>query len=244
MQKNVKESVLRYFRGARPGRILDIPSGNGWLSKELVPSGWEYFGADLFSTPSVKGFTKADLNEELPFKDGEFDYAACLEGLEHIENHHHALKEFSRILKRGGVLIISTPNPLNIKSRIRFLLTGTFYGFPHLVRLGAEGGHVHMTPVNLSFLVTFAGRYGLELDRVHRVRIRPGMYRFIIQPLVLKLYSFMKNLRKTTEEKVFKRRFTSLNVLLNDGLVVSFRKVLETDRRSARAERAEGGVRL
>jgi 2-polyprenyl-3-methyl-5-hydroxy-6-metoxy-1,4-benzoquinol methylase len=113
---------------------------------------------------------RVDLNGPLPYRDDSFDYVACLEGLEHIENYHHALREFSRILKKDGILLISTPNPLNVKSRLRFLRFGTFYGFPHLVRMPAEGEHLHMSPINLSFLIAFAEKCGFALEGIHPVR--------------------------------------------------------------------------
>ncbi|MGH7410111.1 MAG: methyltransferase domain-containing protein, partial [Candidatus Methylomirabilis sp.] len=149
---------------------------------------------------------------------------ACLEGLEHIENYHHALREFYRILKQDGILLISTPNPLNMKSRLRFFLFGTFYGFPHLVHMPAEGEHLHLSPINLSFLISFAERYGFVLDRIHPVRIKVKMYRFIVHCWILNLYSFVKLLFKDDETRRFLERLVTLNALLNDGIVVSLRK--------------------
>ena len=117
-----------------------------------------------------------------------------------------------------------TPNPLNMKSRLRFLLFGTFYGFPHLVRMPAAGEHLHISPINLSFLISFAERYGFVLDRIHPVRITVKMYRFIIHCWMLKLYTLVKLLFKDHESRRVMQRLVTLNVLLNDGIVVSLRK--------------------
>jgi len=224
MQPEVRQAIVGYFTDAKPGKILDIPSGNCWLFKELTSAAWEYFPADLFTTPPIQTFKRVDLNERLPYDDDFFDYAACLEGLEHIENYHHALREFYRILKRDGILLISTPNPLNVKSRLRFLLLGTFYGFPHLVQMPAEGEHLHISPINLSFLISFAEKYGFILDRIQPVRIKAKMYRFVVHCWVLKVYSFIKLFFKDDETKKFMQRLVTLNVLLNEGIVVSLRK--------------------
>ncbi|KRT71307.1 MAG: methyltransferase type 11 [candidate division NC10 bacterium CSP1-5] len=224
MQPEVRQAIVGYFTDAKPGKILDIPSGNCWLFHELTSGAWEYFSADLFTNASIRNFQRADLNEPLAYDDDVFDYVACLEGLEHIENTHHALREFYRILKKDGILLISTPNPLNIKSRLRFLLFGTFYGFPHLVRMPAAGEHLHISPINLSFLISFAERYGFVLDRIHRVRITVKMYRFIIHCWMLKLYTLVKLLFKDHESRRVMERLVTLNVLLNDGIVVSLRK--------------------
>jgi SAM-dependent methyltransferase len=224
MQPEIRRAIVGYFTDAKPGKILDIPSGNGWLSHELTSSAWEYFSADLFTTGPARNFQRVNLNGPLPYDDGCFDYVACLEGLEHVENYHHVLRECHRVLKKDGTLLISTPNPLNMKSRLRFFLFGTFYGFPHLVRMPAEGEHLHISPINLSFLIAFAEKYGLLLHRIHPVRTRVKMYRFIVHCWILKLYAFIKLLFKDNETKRFIKRLVTLNVLLNDGIVVSFRK--------------------
>ncbi len=52
-----------------------------------------------------------DLNvSPLPFPDHKFDVVICLEVLEHIRNQDNAIKEFKRILKPGGVLLVSIPD--------------------------------------------------------------------------------------------------------------------------------------
>lgn len=224
MQKEVREAVLRYLNDAEPGRILDIPSGSCWLLGELDAAVWDYHAADLFTSGPAHQFRRADLNQRLPYDDGCFDYVACLEGLEHVENLHHALREFCRILKPGGKLIVSTPNPLNVKSRMRFFLWGTFYGFPHLTRMPEDGEHLHMSPINLSFLISFAAKYGLQLDRIHRLAVPLSMYRFTLHAGIIQAYVCLKLLFKDAKTKSFMRRLHSWNVLMNDGIVVSFIK--------------------
>lgn len=224
MQKEVRQTILTYFKDVKPGRILDIPSGTCWLFNELASRQWEYFAADLFTGAPIRNFKRVDLNDDLPYEDQYFDYVACLEGLEHIENYHHALREFYRVLKKEGILLVSTPSPLNIKSRLRFLLFGTFYGFPHLIRMPSQGEHLHMSPMNLSFLISFAEKYGFILDRVHSITIKLKMYRFLIHCSMLKIYCFLKLLFKDSETKNFIKRLVALNILLNDEILVSFRK--------------------
>jgi ubiquinone/menaquinone biosynthesis C-methylase UbiE len=51
--------------------------------------------------------------EELPFKDKSFDLIACQWVLEHLKEPQRALKDFNRALKKGGQLIIVTPNVYN-----------------------------------------------------------------------------------------------------------------------------------
>ncbi len=49
------------------------------------------------------------------------------EGIEHLENPYVFLREISRILKDGGLLILTTPNIVSLRSRIRFMGSGFFH---------------------------------------------------------------------------------------------------------------------
>jgi SAM-dependent methyltransferase len=111
----------------KPGIIFDAPAGEGYASKRLKELGFEVYAADLdekdFKLRDIQ-FDRIDLNNVLPYRDAFFNYIMCIEGIEHIENPHHLIREFSRILKKGGKLIISTPNILSVYSRLRYLLSG------------------------------------------------------------------------------------------------------------------------
>jgi SAM-dependent methyltransferase len=48
---------------------------------------------------------------ELPFADATFDAAVCLEVLEHIEDDASATRELARVVRPGGLLLVSTPTP-------------------------------------------------------------------------------------------------------------------------------------
>jgi len=89
------------------------------LGARLIASGFEVSFCDLypeiFRLNNVE-IRRGDLNGKLPFDDRSFDYVTCLEGLEHIENPQQAMREFSRLLRPGGHLIVSVPNILNIES--------------------------------------------------------------------------------------------------------------------------------
>lgn len=48
---------------------------------------------------------------DLPFKDNEFDFVFCTEVLEHIPDDARALGEIGRVLRPGGLILLSTPLP-------------------------------------------------------------------------------------------------------------------------------------
>ena len=65
----------------------------------------------------------SDLNiGKLPFKNEFFDVVTCLEVIEHLHNPDNLIKEIYRVLKPGGVLILSTPNLASLTNRLLLLL--------------------------------------------------------------------------------------------------------------------------
>ena len=107
-------------------RLLDIPCGEGAFGNRMRAAGYEVQAADiqsLLKTPDVP-FTHADMNAPLPFADGSFDAVVCIDGIEHLERPFDFVRESRRILRPGGVLLLSTPNITALRSRWRWLLTG------------------------------------------------------------------------------------------------------------------------
>mgnify|MGYP001558945269 CR=1 FL=1 len=64
---------------------------------------------------------KGDLNNRWPYKSKFFDYVINLQVIEHILNTDNFIKESKRILKKDGLLYISTPNLASWFNRIIFL---------------------------------------------------------------------------------------------------------------------------
>lgn len=48
---------------------------------------------------------------ELEFEDDSFDVVVCFETIEHLEEAERAFLEFRRVLRPGGLLLVSSPNP-------------------------------------------------------------------------------------------------------------------------------------
>ncbi len=98
--------------------ILDIGAGKYPISK----------GVSCKKVISLDGENKynpdimVDLNcEKIPLKDSSIDILIAGEIIEHMFNPTRFLSEINRVLKKGGLLILSTPNICSFKNRIRML---------------------------------------------------------------------------------------------------------------------------
>ena len=106
-------------------RVLDIPSGEGAFANRLRVVGYDVHAADIQLLLKIAvPFTHADMNAPLPFESDTFDAVACIDGIEHLERPFDFVRECRRILRPGGVLLISTPNISALRSRWRWLFTG------------------------------------------------------------------------------------------------------------------------
>jgi len=125
--KNTHAVVARLLRAEpRCRAVLDIPCGEGAFLERLRDMQLDGQGADIVNRLALPGsrFTAADMNAPLPFADGAFDAVVCIDGIEHLERPFDFVRECRRIVRPGGVLIVSTPNISALRSRWRWLLTG------------------------------------------------------------------------------------------------------------------------
>ncbi len=130
-----KLAAVRGFLDALPPdtRVLDAGCGEGVLVDEYAGR-LDIVGVDAnYSSPRV---SLASLTA-LPCADASFDRALCLDVLEHLsyEDQPRALAELSRVLRPGGILLISVPNLAHLQSRVQFLLRG------RLIRTASDVKH-------------------------------------------------------------------------------------------------------
>ncbi len=112
----VKELLKKYADlGQKPQKILDVGCGTGMLLKDLSTEG-EVWGLDkdqlalnFCQKRGFKNLTKADLTKKLPYAERTFTVILALDVLEHLQNDHFALAEFSRLLQPGGFLVLTVP---------------------------------------------------------------------------------------------------------------------------------------
>ena len=156
-------TVLREADGFHRTRSLrdhlDIGAGRG----ELIQLFKDRFGTvsracdyteELMQLPG-QTVDIVDLNcQPLPYPDASFDIVTATEVIEHLADFRRVVREIHRVLRPGGVCILSTPNILNLNSRLRFL----WFGFGNLFgplpvkhsKLYSTGGHIN--PVSLFYI--------------------------------------------------------------------------------------------
>jgi SAM-dependent methyltransferase len=178
--EGIHEKVLEVMDGMERGALLDTPSGQGALSGKLEAMGFTVFSADLERENIIYRNgrnVQLDLNSPLPFGAGSFDYAICLEGIEHLENPHHLVKECARVLKIGGYLIVTTPNVMSIKSRLRYLFYSYLDFFRYFGPLPASAKHrieeheqSHLSPLFYGQARFIFENQGFRIDRIETNR--------------------------------------------------------------------------
>ncbi|HEX7079648.1 MAG TPA: class I SAM-dependent methyltransferase [Gammaproteobacteria bacterium] len=132
--------------------VLDIGAGAGALSGRLSAAGYRVAACDLYPEAFLADGIECrgvDARGRLPYDDATFDAAVAVELVEHIEGHETLFAEAHRVLRPGGLLLVTTPNIVSLKSRLSFLLTGYPYSFPSLDPAVLDPVAQHISPFSL-----------------------------------------------------------------------------------------------
>jgi len=115
------ETIIEWADAGPDDVILDCGSGYGFVLRvltALTPArviGLEYQAERVLETSQVLGpiprlsLTQGDAMQ-LPFADNTFSHVVCSEVLEHLPDDGKAVAEMFRVLKPGGVLIVTVPS--------------------------------------------------------------------------------------------------------------------------------------
>lgn len=174
------------LRGLKAKRYLDIGCADGRVAKKIgsILGAKEIFGVDI-SKELVKKAKKEGIrakvvavgDEPLPFENSFFDFITMFELIEHLFDPDFALEEINRVLKKGGYLLLSTPNLSYWMNRITFLFgykpygvdlsTKYILGEPGSIKEAKMAGHIRV--FNLKALFQILRLYGFTIIETRSV---------------------------------------------------------------------------
>jgi 2-polyprenyl-3-methyl-5-hydroxy-6-metoxy-1,4-benzoquinol methylase len=115
------------------GTLVDVGCGSGALWHVLRPAFARYVGVDLVrydSFPVDAEFVTGNLDDgPLPLADDYAEVVASVETIEHLENPRAFMRQLARVVKPGGVVIVSTPNQLSLLSKVTLIVKNQFNAF-------------------------------------------------------------------------------------------------------------------
>jgi 2-polyprenyl-3-methyl-5-hydroxy-6-metoxy-1,4-benzoquinol methylase len=160
--------------------VLDAPCGGlAALTLALQKFGLSAVGADVdldAATCLGSSFVQANLDAPLPWRDETFDAVFSTEGIEHLENQFAFLRELHRILKPGGILVLTTPNITALRSRMRFFASGFFGRDSRPMNESSRHPFHHIGLLTFPELRYALHTSGFQLTAVSHTHIKPVSY--------------------------------------------------------------------
>jgi SAM-dependent methyltransferase len=226
--------VLEIFsRFPRRGKLLEIPAGEGALAWQLHKLRYEVTGGDIdpsFFKVAPIPCVHLDMNHVFPLPDKQFDFISCIEGIEHLEDQFQFVRECYRVLRSNGFLVLSTPNILNLASRLKFFFSGFYSLVPRPINEFSQVpvfDHIH--PVTYYQLRYMLHTQGFVITEVATDLVRRGAAPFYLLKPLIQFYS-IRTMRKESNpqqraaNRDIRRVLTSRELLLGRTLIIVARK--------------------
>ena len=215
--KGITGNVYKYtltLKDLKNKTVIDIPCGDGRMSAVFKELGATVESYDLNSRNNdyIDHEHKfADMNERLPIDSNHAAIILCQEGIEHLQDQFFIFSEFNRILKKGGILILTTPSISNLRSKLAYLFmeTENFKRLPYneidaLWRVDRTSNKPkiyfgHLFLITCSKLFTISKINGFRLREQILTKISPSSFFWCIlfYPLILlsNAISYLKYLK-------------------------------------------------
>jgi SAM-dependent methyltransferase len=232
-EKTHRKVLELFSRFEHRGKLLEIPAGEGALAWQLHKLGYEVTGGDVdpnfFKVRSLRCIY-VDMNKRFPIEDGHFDFISCIEGIEHLEDQFQFVRECARVLKPGGILVLSTPNILNLASRLKFFLSGFYSLFPRPINeLSQVPVFDHINPVTYYQLRYMLHTLGFRITHVATDFLRRGAAGLFFMKPLIQLYSVRtmrkeSDLRQRAVNREIRRVLTSREILFGRTLILAAKK--------------------
>lgn len=120
--KRYHELLGNFEKFRKTNNFIDVGCGNGHLLAEAKKLNWNTFGTE-FTDHAVEICKKKGIMMQQGvlnisnYESGSFDCITFIEVIEHINNPEEELEKFRTLLRKGGVLYITTPNFSSFSSK-------------------------------------------------------------------------------------------------------------------------------
>lgn len=193
-------------------KILDFGAGHGHMAqrigdeadgKGIAPGECIYpceVTPEEFIYEKVR-CQKINTDSIIPFTDDFFDVVYAIEVLEHTTRPYDFIREARRVLKPGGLIIISVPNLMHVLSRFGLFFNGFASLFPPPSKLTANAGRIcgHIMPLSYpyfhyGFTKEGFGQISFDTDRKKKGCL---LWAFLLWPAFrVSSFLYLKNLKK------------------------------------------------
>ncbi len=234
IRKKLTEIIKNHFPSQSKIKYLDIGAGKGGFTKQIKEAcSLDATACDFHSErfePQDIPIDKVDVCEgKLPYQDNSFDLITCVEVIEHLPSYDNLLNEAKRILKNGGLLIITTPNTLNMNSRISYFLNGFYQMFAPIPMKNEEHYSTgsHISPIHYFFLIHSLVEKNFTNIHFHSDKIQKssfGKFIFFYPLLAISKFLFLYQHRKKhlSENNIaYVKNMFSFKMLTSRTLIVS-----------------------
>jgi len=245
-----RESALLFFRTYTQQKkewlqtkiVCDLSAGRGYITHLFEETGATVKAFDLF--PNQNQFAQTtvapiDLQKDFPIDNHSVDLVICCETIEHLPNQYFLFQEVSRILKPGGIFILTTPNSSSLRSRFsQFMMESEHYGAPAPTELNAftkwdNSNDGYFSKIFISGVLrlrTLATINNLTLKQVHPTKRSSTSYLLLVLWYPALYYFNRKAMKKQIKNdpehsEIYRAIFKlniSLNVLLGKHLIMEF----------------------
>lgn len=192
-RESLRRALLELSDLVQHGAILDIGCGIKPYQPLLGLPNDRWLGTD--NPPSMKSsygqLTLADVYADcqtLPFQNSSFDTVICTQVLEHVPEPHRTICEIARVLRPGGVLILTAPMLWPLHEEPYDYFRYTIHG---LRRLLTSAGLVLLREIQRGHHASALGQAFLDL---HFSNFHPKLLGKIYMQLVCRTMNTVCNL--------------------------------------------------
>lgn len=200
--------------GVKEGNLLDVGAATGFFMNLAKKRGFDVVGVELSDFAAQKGrdnglnIITGDLIPQ-KFQNEQFDVVTLFDVIEHVPNPKEIIVEVKRILKKGGLIVMNTPDAGSLWAR--------FWGKNWQLVVPPE----HVNYFNIKNLSNYLSKSGFEVKYVSKIGKS-----FTIQYVINMLYKWsgLKIFNLKPNPKSLLMKF-SIPINLRDNFFIISKKI-------------------